>query len=187
MLERTGRGWLEPREVRPLLDELFAHYSDFRKAMGGVPSRTKREALLKILDVHGDERIRPQEFLFIIEVCRMKVRRQIKHTFAEALFPQWTSSWAYKTFVAVVKGSYFSVAVDAVVVVLVITRLTITANPYARTPETLKLTGFIVFVFVFEMLCAVTALGFKTYRRNLRMRWVSALQVAEYILHSATP
>lgn len=45
---------VEKQQVADLLAELYDHYSEFRKR--GVPTATKRELLLAILDVDGKHR-----------------------------------------------------------------------------------------------------------------------------------
>lgn len=154
--------------MRPLINELYAHYSDFRKA--GVPSEAKKDVLLKILDMDGDGRISFEDFLYLIDVTRVRMQKETRHIFIQLLFPAWTDSDCYRSFVAMAKHKYFDVFVDSSLTMLIVIRLAVANNVYYSTSETRQLTFVILTLFLVEMLSKLAAVGAKVYWRKLRTR-----------------
>eukprot|EP00981_Chlorochromonas_danica_P006556 scaffold1431_cov167-Ochromonas_danica.AAC.16 len=107
VLDVESCGYLERDQVRHLLDELYQHYADFKKA--GIPKGHARNLLVDILDVDGDGKISLEDFLFLLDVVRIKISLDTKLTFFEVYFPQWTASKPYQSFKRAAFSSLYDV------------------------------------------------------------------------------
>lgn len=172
LMDQAGRGWLEPRQMKPLLDELFSKYRDFRVGAAGqsgrVPWTAKRQILLKVLDIDSDGKISCEDFLYLLEVCRLTLREEVTTTFVEVMFPIWANSSSFKTFVYIASNNYFDVAVDFITIALVVFWLANNPDPFFMRIN--KLNALILPIFLIEMACKLLALGLRVYMQKLRSR-----------------
>lgn len=74
LLADPATGIVARADVIALLDELRNHYTDFTRA--GIPPGDARHLLVDILDVDGDGAISLHDFLFLLDVVRIRIEVQ---------------------------------------------------------------------------------------------------------------
>lgn len=169
VLDPDRVGHIERDQLHLLLDELYLYYSDFKKA--GVPQGAARDILIDILDVDGDGKVTIEDFLFFLDVTRIKVSKRSDKTFLEVYFPTVVATSAFQMLAKVVKYPYTNMAVDFVVTVLILTNIVINSrNSYHQTNISITVAFTAVEIIVFEALCKIAVLGYAGYRRSFRNR-----------------
>ena len=169
VLDPEGVGYIERSQVMLLLDELYQHYSDFKKA--GVPKRAARDILVDILDVDGDGVISVQDFLYFLDVTRIKLSQDTSVTFLEKHFPMMVHSHLYQWLRAAVHFPYSNLIVDFVVSVLIIINFCFhMEDNYTPTKLSVPFAMTTVLIIVLEALAKILVLGVNGYKRSFRNR-----------------
>ena len=88
VLDPECKGFIERHQVKLLLQELYEHYADFQKA--GIPMGAARSILIDILDIDGDGKISLDDFLFFLDVMRIKLSLDTKTLFIDAFLTKCT-------------------------------------------------------------------------------------------------
>eukprot|EP01032_Pedospumella_encystans_P016984 gene16984-19355_t len=169
VLDPEGVGYIERSQVMLLLDELYQHYSDFKKA--GVPKGAARDILVDILDVDGDGVISVQDFLYFLDVTRIKLSQDTSVTFLEKHLPMMVHSHLYQWLRAAVHFPYTNLIVDFVVSVLIIINFSFhLEDNYTPTKLSVPFAMTTVLIIVLEALVKILVLGVNGYKRSFRNR-----------------
>jgi Ca2+-binding EF-hand superfamily protein/membrane protein implicated in regulation of membrane protease activity len=167
VLDPEGKGYVERAQVQLLLDELYKHYADFRKA--GVPRGTARDILIDILDVDGDGRISVQDFLYFVEVTRIKVREDGGETYLERRCPGLVASAPFRVLRSVVDYPYFNLVVDTVTAALILVSVLVNYDhTYQQTASSVGIDYTLIEVLCFEALVKIAVWGWSKYKASFR-------------------
>jgi Ca2+-binding EF-hand superfamily protein/membrane protein implicated in regulation of membrane protease activity len=129
VLDTRSSGYLTYNQVGRVLNELYEHYTDFRKA--GVPSESKQHLLMKILDIDGDGRISADDFAYLIDVTRIKLKMDEDDTLFQTHCPALANSGCFTAFADFIKGRLYITAIDVVLVSLMLADLALTPDIYS--------------------------------------------------------
>lgn len=179
VLDTEQRGWLTYTQTAALFDELHAHYGDFLR-FGNV-SRRKRNLLTKILDIDGDGVISADDFKFLIDVTRIRLKQTSDATFLDLFFPAMRRTFFVQTFISFFQTKSADLVCDSVVLSLILIRLVLVPDIFFQSNEPLRILNLLLLVvFLIELLGGVCALGFKSYQLRVGHR-VNATLTFVYI------
>lgn len=167
VLDKQCEGVIAKEQVGRLLDELYDHYADFKKA--GIPKGYARKLLIDILDVDGDGKISMEDFLFLLDVVRIKLSLDTKCTFFEAYFPQAAATDAFQAFKRMVTTRTFDICIDVLgAALLMISLLVNREDVFHPTTSSITITIVIVIAYAFEMIAKLIVRGYSKYVRSFR-------------------
>jgi hypothetical protein len=75
--QEKKKGYLEYDEISVLCDEIYQNYSNFTKI--GFTKSIVRQLLIEILDIDGDEKISLADFMYFLDVMRIKLTFYTKY------------------------------------------------------------------------------------------------------------
>jgi hypothetical protein len=180
VLDPEGVGSISRAQIMLLLDELYLHYADFRKA--GVPKGAARDILVDILDVDGDGKITVHDFLFFLDVMRVKVSKESDATFVEKNFPAVAASYAFQLLCRTVRHPYFNLIVDTTVAVMILSNIFINSkNAYRQTATSVAIAYTVVEIVTAEVAAKVLVRGWSSYKRSFRNRLDFPLAIGAFI------
>lgn len=160
-MDTIGRKWLDYDQVGLLLDELFAHYGDFRK--GGIPSKRKRTLLTKILDIDGDGKVSAEDFAFLIDVTRIKIKQSSDKTFMQLWLPSIAYSNAFLFVSSVFNWWAFDALLDTLASALIIGRLSVAPGAFDYTHDAFQINCALWTLLLFELLGRLAVDGYRGY------------------------
>lgn len=167
ILDKDHCGFISKGLAKQLLDELYMNYSDFQKA--GIPKAAVKNILVTILDVDNDGKISLDDFLFFLDVTRLKLSAESKQTFLEVCWPSVASSKVVQQARVIVMNKYFDVVIDLVGITLIFAMLLIDRNNiYQPTLTSYILTGLSTFVYLLDVILKLCLRGYNNYFRYLR-------------------
>lgn len=77
VLDVDSKGFLYYDEIQEVCDEMYINYSNFQKI--GFNKSLTRKLLIEILDIDGDNKINLKDFLFFLDVMRIKLKLYKKY------------------------------------------------------------------------------------------------------------
>lgn len=168
VMDYERNGYVDKKDIQLLFTELYTHYSDFRK--NRPPQRAAAtELLAEILDVDGDGKITVDDFLFFLDVARLKLSTETKKTFLEIHYPSITNSNLFQGLKTLVYSWKFDFGVDTLVAVMIIILFSIKANElYTHNAATETILVLLLLTFMLEATLKIMVKGVKNYFRHMR-------------------
>jgi hypothetical protein len=167
-----------PRMLR-LLDALRDQYGDFARV--GIPRGEARLVLLDILDVDCDGRVALADFLFLLDVVRIRLQLVEALPTADARGPSSSASSASsaapsarlaRLLQGLARSRVADIVVDALCAALVLASLLLNRRAlYASTPSSRLVYLLVTLVCAGQMLVKVAALGGAEALRSFRARF----------------
>lgn len=181
ILDQDGKGYLEKGDVKLLLDELYLHYSDFQKA--GIPQQSARRILIDILDIDGDGKISVDDFLFFLDVTRIKLCLDSRKTFVETHFPFVANSIPFQLLRSLVGWKLYDLFLDGLAVFLIVVSLIVTrGHTYDASLFTRKITIVVMAIYVWEALSKLLVRGYANYIRSFRNKVDITVTIPMFLL-----
>lgn len=194
-LDTAGVGFVSKDKIRLLLKEIFTYYTDFHKLFG-VPSHTKQELLIEILDMDEDGVISLSDFLTILDVVKISIK-QASSTKLHDLNDEPSTLTCLDQrlpfnvkvplcvagLLARVNYKYVDVFIDFVVASLIILHIMLNTNNvkgYAKISASIFI--FIILLMISEMVFKLSTLGWKAYRLRWRNKIDGSITVLLIIL-----
>ncbi|RYH05590.1 hypothetical protein EON65_44275, partial [archaeon] len=167
VLDDDCKGYIEYEVIQHLFDELYQYYNDFKRA--GIPKGYAKNLLIDILDVDGDGKISIEDFLFLLDVVRIKLAIDVKLTFIEKYFPKLAHSEFFLKTKRVVDSRMFGIGIDLFAALLLIMSLSINyKNVYNPSYSSIGFTVVIAFIYNVEMYLKIVTRGYHKYIRSFR-------------------
>lgn len=172
-MDTNDKGYLEMRDVKYLFDELYDHYKSFRKN-GGIPDDDQKFMLISVLDIDEDKKISLQDFMFILDIMRLRIAEEeevvIEETFIEKWFPSFTKTETFQWFKYYGEYKYTPLVFDILVIYLIIMEFSFAANfnLYAETAISDTIALIIYFVLLLECFILLCSQGFKKYLSQVK-------------------
>eukprot|EP01038_Epipyxis_sp_PR26KG_P004464 gene4464-6313_t len=181
ILDFDNKGYIDRNQIKLLLHELYEHYMDFSRA--GIPRGAARNILIDILDVDGDGKISIDDFLYFLDVTRIKLSIDMKKTFVDILFPSIASMPQFSAFKRITSSKLFDSIIDCVVVTIIVANLLYNRKDlYSHNSLSAIFTVLIVFIFIIEAAVKIVSRGFKKYFSVLRHRIDGFITIAMILL-----
>jgi Na+-transporting methylmalonyl-CoA/oxaloacetate decarboxylase gamma subunit len=161
------------RRVLKLLDILRDEYGDFARA--GIPKGEAQQVLVEMLDVDGDGRISLADFLYLLDVVRIKldiiehVSAAIGDQEASDSNPIALRTVIQRTFVMMANSRVLDIVQDVVCAVLILTSWSLNYRDLYQSSRSSRLIYLLVSLFcIAHTLLKICGLGFKDALRNFR-------------------
>jgi hypothetical protein len=150
-----------------LLEELYTNYTDFKKSK--IPTGAARELLVEILDVDGDGLITADDFLFFLEVTRIRLSQVQSNTFMDVFFPNVVKSYGFQQLKRIIEYKYYNVVFDTALSIAIPLNLALnTDDAYHPTKSSIAVSFSLINLLILEAMVKITVRGFTNYRRSFR-------------------
>lgn len=168
-LDTLHRGWLDAKQIKSLFHELYSYYHDFRKY--GIPNEERQLMMIDMLDIDEDKKISSQDFVFILDVIRLKIRKKDQsNRFScignNSFISSIIISNTFQSFQYLMNDYRISIFFDSTIVLLILINLSSATsfNLYDNTSMMNDTISIIIYLlYLIEVICKLLAIGIIDY------------------------
>lgn len=158
---------VDKKRIALLLDELYSNYGDFVRV--GIPTNSAKTILIDILDVDGDGQISLSDFLFLLDVIRIKLAVEYNQTFVERYYPNIAKHWLMIKINQLVTSRLCDLSCDFILAILLILSFSLNVDDlYTPTRSSLGLSVLICILTSLEAMLKMLVYGPRVYFRSFR-------------------